>query len=233
MTSQPATPPRPAMRADARQNYDRLVAAARDAFTAHGPGASLIEIARQADVSSGTLYRHFADRSALLAAVYHDEVDSLAAQADSLLESAAPLQALTTWLRAFSDYTMKCRGLKGLIAAADSDALASWWHARLFPAAASLVQRAQRVGAVRPDITTLQILRLVNAVALAHEQAGADDDQAGPMLAVIIDGLARHEPARPESPPAGTAQGEQSACGPRPASEPRRQSQGTSDSHAP
>jgi AcrR family transcriptional regulator len=191
MTSQPATPARRARRADARQNYDRLVAVARDAFAAHGADASLIEIARQAGVSSGTLYRHFADRSALLAAVYRDEIETLAVQADSLRESALPLEALTTWLRAFSVYTMKCRGLKGLIATADSDALASWWHARLLPAAASLVQRAQQVGVIRADVTALQLLRLVNAVALAHEQAGPDDDQSGPLLTLIIDGL-RH-----------------------------------------
>lgn len=195
MTSQPATPARRARRADARQNYDRLVTVARDAFAAHGADASLIEIARLAGVSSGTLYRHFADRSALLATVYRDEIEALAAQADSLRDAASPLEALTTWLRAFSDYTMRCRGLKGLIAAADSDALASWWHARLLPAAASLVQRAQQAGAIRADATTLQVLRLVNAVALAHEHASAGDDQAGPMLTIIIDGLQHPGPA--------------------------------------
>ena len=200
MTSQPAASPRRPRRADARENHGRLVAVARDAFTAHGPDASLIEIARRAGVSSGTLYRHFADRSALLAAVYREEIESLAAQADSLSTTAAPLDALATWLRAFSGYTMTCRGLKGLIASADSDALASWWHARLFPAADSLVKRAQQAGVIRADVTTLQILRLVNALALAHEHAGADDDQTAPMLTLVIDGLrCRGTPAQADS----------------------------------
>src|SRR5207249_6480845 len=102
---------------------------------------------------------------------------------------------LATWLRAFSEYTTTCRGLKGLVAAIDTDtqnALTSWWYATLLPAATSLLERAQRTGVVRDDVTTHQVLRLVNAVALAHEQAGLDDDQTGPLLNLIIDGLRAH-----------------------------------------
>ena len=70
--------PRP-MRADARRNYEKVLAAAREAFAQDGAGTSLEEIARRAGVGIGTLYRHFPNRQALLEAVYVDEVESLAA----------------------------------------------------------------------------------------------------------------------------------------------------------
>ncbi|NEC84068.1 TetR/AcrR family transcriptional regulator, partial [Streptomyces sp. SID7958] len=69
------------MRADARRNRERLLAAAVEAFAAQGEGASLDDIAKRAGVGSGTLYRHFPTRRALLEAVYADRIDALAARA--------------------------------------------------------------------------------------------------------------------------------------------------------
>jgi AcrR family transcriptional regulator len=65
-------------RADARRNYDLLLAAGEEAFTEHGPDASLEDIAPRAGVGIGTLYRHFPGRQALLEAAYLDrQVDRL------------------------------------------------------------------------------------------------------------------------------------------------------------
>src|SRR5579871_2940634 len=64
-------------RADARRNYDKVVAAAREAFAERGASTSLEEIARRAEVGIGTLYRNFPNRQALLEAVYVGEVESL------------------------------------------------------------------------------------------------------------------------------------------------------------
>src|SRR6266699_4143127 len=89
------------MRADARRNYGRLLAAALAAFSEQGADtASLEEIARRAGVGIGTLYRHFPTRQALLEAVYRDQVEALRARADDLLENAPPADALAEWLRA-------------------------------------------------------------------------------------------------------------------------------------
>ena len=60
------------LRADARRNYERILAAAQQAFAAHGADASLEGIARQAGVGSATLHRHFPSRHALLDAVFHE-----------------------------------------------------------------------------------------------------------------------------------------------------------------
>src|SRR5206468_1197163 len=89
------------LRADARRNRDRLIAAAREAFAERGADASLDDVARRAGVGPGTLYRHFPTRFALMEAVYRDGVEALCAEAYDLLSSSAPGDALASWLRSF------------------------------------------------------------------------------------------------------------------------------------
>src|SRR5580692_8989983 len=86
-------PSRP-LRADARRNYEKLLAAGRAAFTEEGSSASLEEIARRAGVGIGTLYRHFPTRQALLEAVYRDQVEAMRSRADELLAGGDPSDAL-------------------------------------------------------------------------------------------------------------------------------------------
>src|SRR5215218_2449837 len=86
----------PPMRADARRNYERLLATARDVFAEHGPDASLDEIAKRAGV--GTLYRHFPTRLALQEAVVRDQNEASRVQAVALLGEPSAGQALATWL---------------------------------------------------------------------------------------------------------------------------------------
>src|SRR4051812_43676824 len=90
-------------RADARRNYEKLLAAARDAFTEDGSAASLEDIARRAGVGIGTLYRHFPTRQALLEAVYLDEVDALCHSATAFSEQE-PWEALAAWLHRLVAY---------------------------------------------------------------------------------------------------------------------------------
>src|SRR5579875_2253520 len=90
-------------RADARRNYDKVIAAARSAFTENGAETSLEGIARRAGVGIGTLYRHFPNRQALLEAVYVEEVERMSATA-SELGCLEPWEALSTWLKVFVEY---------------------------------------------------------------------------------------------------------------------------------
>src|SRR3954454_23845757 len=100
-TTQPATGlARRPKRADARRNYEKLLAAAAEAFTERGTDASLEDIARRAGVGIGTLYRPFPTRQALLEAVYIDEVEEISAKAGEL-GHLEPWEALVTWLRQF------------------------------------------------------------------------------------------------------------------------------------
>src|SRR6201986_1265760 len=90
-------------RADARRNYDKVIAAAREAFAEGGAATSLEEIARRAGVGTGTLYRNFPNRQALLEAVYVGELDGLCRAAGEL-EDLEPWDALVGWLRRFVGY---------------------------------------------------------------------------------------------------------------------------------
>src|SRR3954470_15623546 len=90
-------------RADARRNYDKVLAAARDAFAEGGESTALEEIARGAGVGIGTLYRHFPNRQALLEALYVDEVEELCRSAGQL-DGADPWEALNGWFERFIGY---------------------------------------------------------------------------------------------------------------------------------
>jgi AcrR family transcriptional regulator len=189
-------PPRP-MRADARRNYDRLLAAAAVAFTADGPDASLEDIARHAGVGIGTLYRHFPTRAALLEASYLDQIESLCAQARDLADDPSPGAALTSWLHIFAAHNLRYRGLKGWLGAAmqDEGSPLSACKTTLRSAAGVLLTRAQQAGAIRPDLTVPELLRLVHAIILTAEIPPVAADQIDRLLSLLLDGL--RQPAPP------------------------------------
>src|SRR6266540_7034598 len=103
------------MRADARRNYERLLAAARTAFTEHGADASLDDIARRAGVGPGTLYRHFPTRQALQEAAYLDGFRKLCERAHTLADSLPPDEALAAWMHDLAGYLATKRGLSAAL----------------------------------------------------------------------------------------------------------------------
>lgn len=89
-----------AMRADARRNHERILLAARDMIVERGPGVPLDDIARRAGVGSGTLYRRFPDRAALLHAVAVAAMSGTITAARTASEQASdPFDALARYLR--------------------------------------------------------------------------------------------------------------------------------------
>jgi AcrR family transcriptional regulator len=99
-------PPSPARkpRADAARNRERILEVAREAFTRDGASASLDDIARRSGLGSGTLYRHFPTRDALIEAVYRSEVEKLAAAEQRFADTMPPLEALRAWMLLFIDH---------------------------------------------------------------------------------------------------------------------------------
>jgi AcrR family transcriptional regulator len=191
----PASPASPArtrrpMRADARRNYERLLAAADAAFTQHGAEASLEDIARRAAVGIGTLYRHFPTRQILLEATFGGRLDALRDEADNLARTAAPLPALTTWLRSLLRYVTEFRGLSELVMTTmrnrTSDLHASGIGMRR--AGGRLLARAQASGEVRPDLDDADLILMVNGIVWAAERVPGEE-HADRLLAVMIDGL--------------------------------------------
>lgn len=192
--SQPNIEPPRAQRADAKRNVERLLEAARVAIARDGPDASLDDIARDAGVGSGTLYRHFPTRVALLEAVYRDEVGRLCAEGDRLLESdAEPGEALSEWLQTYVSFGAVKRGLMGPLTTAlgqDSDLFATC-KSMVKSTGGQLVERAQAAGAIREDVNVTDVLMLASAIAHAGELTREGSDLSGRLLAVAIDGLRR------------------------------------------
>jgi AcrR family transcriptional regulator len=181
------------MRADARRNYERLLVAARAAFTEHGADASLDDIAHRAGVGPGTLYRHFPTRQALLEAVYRDGVEAVCGRAYELLDTMPPGEALAAWLRAMVDYVATKRGLAMELVASlgeDSSELFASCKQAMVAAGTAVLDAAKDAGAVRPETDLKDVLKLVHAIGAAAEQAPEDADR---LLSLVLDGLWRRD----------------------------------------
>ncbi len=182
------------LRADARRNYERILAAAQEAFAAHGAGASLEEIARHAGVGSATLHRHFPSRRSLLEVVFHDRVEALCARAQECAEESEPGAALFSWLGGFNAYAAASRGLAASLLhdGRDTDLLQQNDSCKMMitNAAGELLHAAQQAGAMRPGVHAEDLLTLVSAISLATEHH--DDGRAGRLLDIAIDGIRPH-----------------------------------------
>lgn len=181
--------PQRRMRADARRNYERLLAAAATVFAEHGVDASLEDIARRAGVANGTLYGHFPTRQALLEALLRDRMDALSATARDLLDHPSPHEALVIWARAAMAHTTTYRGLVTALMRSIEDE-SSELHAAcraVLVGGEQLLTRAQAAGTVREDATAADLYAMINAVAWAGEQT--TPAQGERLLTFSIDGL--------------------------------------------
>jgi AcrR family transcriptional regulator len=178
-------------RADALRNYEKLVAAAREAFREADRSASLEDIARRAGVGIGTLYRNFPARADLVEAVYVDEVEALSRSAAECAE-LEPWEALTAWVQRFVGYVATKQALaEELFAVAERDAeVFAGCRSMLHAAAEPLLRRAQETGVVRADVTIDEVIRMVGGIAKIPADDPADVQR---VLAVALDGL-RYRP---------------------------------------
>ena len=178
-------------RADARRNYEKVLAAAREAFAEGGESTALEEIARRAGVGIGTLYRHFPNRQALLEALYVDEVDDLCRTAAELSDDD-PWDALTRWFQRFIGYMATKQALAAeLLNYVERDAAVfKTCREALFRAGGPLLARAQEEGVVRDDVQLGDVIQMVIAIA---KIPAADAEQTERMLQIALDGL-RYSP---------------------------------------
>lgn len=176
------------MRADARRNYQRLLDAAREAFSERGADAAMDDIARRAGVGPGTLYRHFPNRECLLGEVYKEDVEGLAGQADQMGATYPAEEALHRYLRIQLDYVRQAHGLGSAlktILGTDSPTL-ELCKTTMRAAVGRLLQRAQDEGHVRKDVTPTDLLRLVHGVG---SSAQASREESEHLLEIVLDGL--------------------------------------------
>jgi AcrR family transcriptional regulator len=179
-TSEPRGRPQ---RADARRNYDKLTAAARETFAADGIGASLEEVARRAEVGIGTLYRHFPTRQALFDTVYLEEVQTFSRSSDELSDLPA-WDAFVSWAERLVAYVSTKRAL----------AEALNYDSELFQTGRAAVQengerflaRAVEAGVARPELSFDDVLRMVAGITAVD---CVDSGQRDRILRLALDGL--------------------------------------------
>jgi AcrR family transcriptional regulator len=180
----PPIPRKP--RTDAQRNRERILEVAKEAFTRFGGNASLDEIAKDAGVGAGTLYRHFPTRDALIEAVYRSEVERLAEAERKFSETKPPVEALRAWMLLFVDYI----ATKQIIAPALNAYVGG--PAKLYEGSRHLVQgaiealvkRAIKSGEIRSDIVPFDLLRAL--IGVSHVASGPDWQQSARRLVDIL-----------------------------------------------
>jgi AcrR family transcriptional regulator len=179
-------------RADAQRNYELILAAARTAVAERGSNIVLEDIARDAGVGIGTLYRHFPTRQDLLEATFLDVALELKDRAEAFANEAASLDALVAWLRLQMDFGAHGRSMGAAVMNAKhtegSDIQMACVDMR--NAGAVLLRNAQDDGFVREDIDMIDLLRLTHGIVLASEQA-RDDQRVDGMFNLVIAGIRR------------------------------------------
>ena len=179
------------MRADARNNYDRVLQVAADAFAREGTGASLKAIAQEAGVGIGTLYRRFPTRDVLVEAVYRQEVERICAAADEQLDAAPGGEALRGWMELFVDFMATKRGLgETLRAVLTSDEDKQQTRDQLTATIDRLLAAGVADGTVRAGIDPRDLLMALGGVTLI----AAEEHQrplATRLLDLLMDGVRR------------------------------------------
>ena len=180
------------MRADAQRNYDRIVETARMAFRERGYDTSLDQIAKEAGVGPGTLYRHFPTRDDLIDAVMQSWVDHVGETADKVLtHEGSPRELLLTWFEEYVRLISVHKGGPAKITGAMGDEHSPIrTKCQVLQAAGDRVlDRLRDEDALRDDVTPIQVARLVGGIATVADQSDLDAAAVRPMLEVVADGL--------------------------------------------
>ena len=185
--------PKRRVRADAQRSVDALLEAAKAIFAISGVDAPVREIAEQAGVGVGTLYRHFPLRSDLIAAVFRREIDACADAAPALAAEHGPGDALAKWMQRFAAFVATKRGLAPALHSGDPayEPLRTYFEQRVQPALRTLLESAATAGEVRTDVQADELLSAVSSLCMSAHNVGPE--QARRMVALLVDGL-RYRP---------------------------------------
>jgi AcrR family transcriptional regulator len=177
------------VRADAQRNTDALLEAALAVFATSGVDAPVRDIAVRAGVGVGTVYRHFPQRSDLVAAVFRHEVDACADAAPVLAAEHGPGDALARWMQRYAAFIATKRGLATALHSGNPafDTLPAYFQKRLLPALRTLLEAAAAAGEVRADVEPDDLLGAVASLCMqTHDDGPA---HARRMVALLVDGL--------------------------------------------
>ncbi|GAA2966895.1 TetR/AcrR family transcriptional regulator [Streptomyces enissocaesilis] len=186
---QPADAERP-LRAHARRNRENLIAVARAAFAAADDTVPLENIAREAGVGIGTLYRHFPTREALVEAVYSTELDAIATSAPALLDQFPPDVALRAWMGRYEAFVATKRGMVDILRAgwASGKIATPTTRKRITAAIEAILTKGTETGSLRADVDPEDVTTMLLGVFLSTA-ASDTPEQTGRLLDLIIDAL--------------------------------------------
>jgi AcrR family transcriptional regulator len=175
------------VRADAQRNLDALLLSAKAVFATSGVDAPVREIAERAGVGIGTFYRHFPQRSDLIAAVFRHEIDACAEAAPMLAAEHAPGEALAKWMQRYAAFIATKRGLAPALHSGNPafEPLRTYFEQRVRPAVRTLLESAVAAGEVRNDVESDELLHAVASLCMPAQ----DDGRAQRMVALLADGL--------------------------------------------
>jgi AcrR family transcriptional regulator len=178
------------LRADAQQNYDRLLEVAARALARDGGHASLKAIAQEAGVGIGTLYRRFPSREVLVEAVYRSESRRLCDSAPDLLRELPPVDALRTWMLRFLDYMATKHGMADalhmLLTADEGLRLAT--RSMIYEALTILLQACKDSGQLRAGLNPTDVSLALGGFALIVDDQYVEG--LGPRLVdLLLEGL--------------------------------------------
>ena len=173
-------------RTDAQRNRERILEVAKEAFTQCGANASLDDIAKEAGVGAGTLYRHFPTRDALIESVYRIEVEKLAAAEKKFSEKLPPIEALRAWMLLFVDYiaTKQIIGPALNSVVGGPSKLFEGSRSQVQGAIDSLVKRAIKSRDIRKDLEPFDLLRAL--IGVSNVASGPDWQQSARRLVDIL-----------------------------------------------
>jgi len=196
-----APPSERPLRRDAERNRRRILDAARVVFAERGLSASHDDIAREAGVGVGTVYRRFPDKEELIDALFEARIEEIAVLAGAVADHPDPWTALVGFLTRMQELQSEDRGLKELVLGGPHGARRGQAaRALIMPLAAGVLQRAKAAGAVRGDVELTDLFLVQLAVGTIAE-SGRDiaPDVWRRTMTLVLDGL-RPECARSELP---------------------------------
>jgi AcrR family transcriptional regulator len=170
------------VRSDARENRDRILAAARQALAEDGD-TSMNQIAQRAGVGPGTLYRNYPNREALVLAIYQDEVDRLTGSVPELLAMLGPREALRHWTVELVGAMRKKHGLGDALSPGAHKTITENTYGPVIAAITQLLDAGKRDGTIRTDADPGDFLQLTGALWRSAPE------RSQPMLGLILDGL--------------------------------------------
>jgi AcrR family transcriptional regulator len=178
------------LRADAARNRARVLEVAYETFAAEGLSVPVDEIARRAGVGAGTVYRHFPTKEALFAAIASDRVQHLIDRAAEFAEAQEPGEAFLSYLAVLIEEGKSDQGLVDALAGIGFDIAAAIpdFEKLFIDTLADLLTRAQRAGAVRPDIGVKDVKALMVGCQ-AMQRYSDEPGTAERTFAVVRDGL--------------------------------------------